>query len=126
MDILSRRGPVTAIRHFVKHNGEMIGIESRPSNPTRLESGMARRPANVTVDHYRHGLAASHAGDPAAQALLATALARAKARGDERAVALAAAALLIEGQVRATYRRFPELIADAAPVREPAFAWAEP
>lgn len=84
---------------------------------------MARGPAEVEVDYYRRGLAASHAGNRDAQQLLAKALARAKACGDDHGVALAAAALLIEGQLRATFRRFPEHITDAAPARDAAFAW---
>jgi len=84
---------------------------------------MARAGANAPSDHYRRGLEASHAGDPAAQQLLSTALAHGKARNDARAVALAAAALLIDGQLRSTFRRFPEHIGDAAPARDASFPW---
>jgi DNA-binding SARP family transcriptional activator len=85
---------------------------------------MARPAAKAAFDHYRRGLAASHAGEPSARELLATALEHARAQADACGAALAAAALLIEGQVRSVFRRFPEHIADAAPARDAAFAWA--
>jgi DNA-binding SARP family transcriptional activator len=76
----------------------------------------------IRADH-RDGLAASHRGDSAATPMLAAALAAALAAGDRRHAALASAALLIEGQLRSTFRDFREHIERLAIARDPRFRW---
>jgi LuxR family transcriptional regulator, maltose regulon positive regulatory protein len=72
---------------------------------------------------YLQGLAASHRGEDRAQEMLNSALEASVARGDDKGAALASAALLISGQVRGSYRRFPEHIARLAVVRRDDFPW---
>lgn len=77
---------------------------------------------DIHADH-RAGLAASHRGDLAATPMLAAALAAGLASGDRRHAALASAALLIEGQLRSTFRGFREHVERLAVARDARFRW---
>jgi DNA-binding SARP family transcriptional activator len=72
---------------------------------------------------YRAGLAASHRGDHGAIPMLERALAAALAAGDRCNVALASAALLIESQIRTTFRGFRDHIERLAIARDARFRW---
>ncbi len=74
---------------------------------------------------YRQGLGESHRGEQKALQTLNTALEGFLARGDARGAALASAGLLVTGQVRSNYRRFPEHIARLAVARDRNFAWRD-
>ncbi|HEV8502404.1 MAG TPA: BTAD domain-containing putative transcriptional regulator [Casimicrobiaceae bacterium] len=79
--------------------------------------------ADADSADYRHGLAASHRGDLAAAAMLDAALGAALAAGDRRHAAMASAALLIEGQLRSTFRGFRDHIGRLAIARDARFRW---
>lgn len=72
---------------------------------------------------YRAGLAASHRGDLGATPMLERALAAALAAGDRCNAALASAALLIESQIRTTFRGFRDHIERLAIARDARFRW---
>ncbi len=94
-----------------------------------MPSARRRKPAAAaapdSVSGYRLGLAASHRGEHAAFQILNTALDVSLAEGDANSAALASSALLITGQMRANYRRFPEHIERLAIARDGNFPWLD-
>lgn len=93
--------------------------------PNARRNGAAADADTESENGYRVGLQASHRGEHTALQTLNTALEMSLARGDAKGAALASAALLIGGQVRSNYRRFPEHIARLAIVRDRNFSWLD-
>ena len=86
------------------------------------------RPGKVDAEldsgnRYRLGIEASHHGNLKAFQALNTALEAYVAHRDIKGAALASAALLIAGQIRSNYRRFPEHIERLAVARDRNFPW---